>query len=66
MRGADEQRGAMFSYVSAEEGVPADHPLRAIRPFDDESLRKMTRESTRSVRSTAVRPFRRGPCSGSN
>ena len=34
----------MFSYVSAEERVPADHPLRAIRTFVDEILREMTRE----------------------
>ena len=34
----------MFSYVSAEERVPADHPLRAIRAFVDEILREMTRE----------------------
>jgi len=31
MRGADEQPGSMFSYVSLEERVPRDHPLRAIR-----------------------------------
>ena len=31
MRGADEQPGSMFSYVSLEERVPQDHPLRAIR-----------------------------------
>ena len=34
----------MFSYVSAEERVPADHPLRAIGTFVDEILREMTRE----------------------
>ena len=34
----------MFSYVSAEERVPEDHPLRAIRTFVDEILREMTRE----------------------
>jgi transposase len=34
----------MFSYVSAEERVPQDHPLRAIRTFVDEILREMTRE----------------------
>jgi len=34
----------MFSYVSAEERVPQDHPLRAIRAFVDEILREMTRE----------------------
>jgi transposase len=31
MRGDDQQTGWMFSYVSPEERVPADHPLRAIR-----------------------------------
>jgi hypothetical protein len=29
----------MFSYVSAEQRVPADHPLRAIRVLVDEVLR---------------------------
>src|ERR1700735_769948 len=31
MRGKDTQQSAMFSYVSPEERVPADHPLRPIR-----------------------------------
>src|SRR5262245_37197705 len=44
MRGDDRQPRAMFSYVSAEERVPPDHPLRAIRSFVDEILREMTRE----------------------
>src|SRR4029453_14886003 len=35
MRGADEQTGAMFSYVSLEDRVPPDHPLRAIRRITD-------------------------------
>jgi transposase len=44
MRGDDQQPRAMFSYVSAEERVPADHPLRAIRTFVDEILQEMTRQ----------------------
>src|SRR5215204_3370756 len=44
MRGDDRQPRAMFSYVSAEERVPQEHPLRAIRTFVDEILREMTRE----------------------
>jgi transposase len=44
MRGTDHKPAAMFSYVSAEERVPPDHPLRAIRTFVDEILREMTRE----------------------
>lgn len=31
MRGSDEQTGSLFSYVSYEARVPADHPLRLIR-----------------------------------
>src|SRR3954468_21286182 len=44
MRGADRQPDAMFSYVSTEQRVPADHPLRAIRALVDEVLRDMSRE----------------------
>jgi transposase len=31
----------MFSYLSAEERVPKDHPLRAIRTMVDIALRNM-------------------------
>src|SRR5881394_441885 len=31
MRGPDHQQSAMFSYLSPEQRVPADHPLRAVR-----------------------------------
>jgi len=44
MRGDDRQPDSMFSYVSAERRVPADHPLRAIRALVDEVLRDMSRE----------------------
>jgi hypothetical protein len=44
MRGDDRQPRAMFSYVSAEKRVPADHPLRAIRTFVDEILQEMNRQ----------------------
>ena len=44
MRGDDRPPDAMFSYVSAEQRVPADHPLRAIRTLVDEVLRDMSRE----------------------
>jgi len=44
MRGDDRQPDAMFSYVSAEQRVPPDHPLRAIRRLVDETLREMSRE----------------------
>ena len=34
----------MFSYVSPEQRVPPDHPLRVIRQLTDEALRDMSRE----------------------
>jgi len=44
MRGDDRDPDAMFSYVSAEQRVPKEHPLRAIRALVDEVLRDMSRE----------------------
>jgi transposase len=44
MRGDDREPDAMFSYVSAEQRVPKEHPLRAIRALVDEVLRDMSRE----------------------
>src|SRR5687768_5038129 len=42
MRGADEQPGSMFSYISLEERVPQDHPLRAIRHITDRALERLS------------------------
>jgi transposase len=44
MRGDDLPPGSMFSYVSPEQRVPRDHPLRQIRQLVDEILREMSRE----------------------
>ncbi|MGA7823336.1 MAG: IS5/IS1182 family transposase, partial [Steroidobacteraceae bacterium] len=38
MRGDDIQQSGMFSYVSLESRVPADHPLRDIKALLDEAL----------------------------
>jgi transposase len=38
MRGPDERSDGLFSYVSCEARVPADHPLRAVRAIVDEAL----------------------------
>jgi transposase len=46
MRGTDLEQSAMFSYVSPEKRVPADHPLRAIRGMTDEALRGLSRRFT--------------------
>lgn len=43
MRGRDEQQVGVFSYVSLEQRVPADHPLRGIRTVVDEVLRGLSR-----------------------
>ena len=42
MRGQDTQQAAMFSYVSLEERIPADHPLREMRKMVDEALRALS------------------------
>ena len=41
MRGDDEQADAMFSYLTLEQRIPADHPLRAIRALADRALQRM-------------------------
>jgi hypothetical protein len=38
MRGEDPKQQAMFSYVSPEERVPKDHPLRPIKVMVDNIL----------------------------
>jgi len=47
MRGEDEQQGAVFSYVSAEQRIAADHPLRGIRAMTDAALRALSGEFDR-------------------
>ena len=42
MRGSDEQPGYLFSYVSADARVPADHPLRPLRGIVDDVLRRLS------------------------
>src|SRR5262245_28871642 len=47
MRGNDTTQSAMFSYVSPEQRVPKDHPLRLIRPLCDVALKALSREFDR-------------------
>ncbi|HVH67540.1 MAG TPA: IS5 family transposase [Gemmatimonadales bacterium] len=47
MRGDDRQHGAMFSYLSPEDRVPPDHPLRAIRQLVDHALADLSPRFTR-------------------
>jgi transposase len=41
MRGDHSEPDAMFSYISAAQRVPKDHPLRAIRTMVDDVLRRL-------------------------
>jgi hypothetical protein len=43
MRGDDQQQNHIFSYLSPEERVRKDHPLRAIRKMVDEVLTQLSR-----------------------
>ena len=47
MRGEDERSDSLFSYVSCEARVPADHPLRPIRALVDEALEVLSPEFER-------------------
>ena len=38
----DQQTGHLFSYLSPEQRVPANHPLRAIRDLTDAALRTLS------------------------
>lgn len=42
MRGRDRQQSSMFSYLSPEQRVRKDHPLRAIRAMADRALTNMS------------------------
>jgi transposase len=47
MRGTDQDQSRMFTYLSPEEAVPADHPLRVIREMTDTALRELSRRFAR-------------------
>jgi len=44
MRGKEEHQGALFSYVSQEDRIPQDHPLRKVRELVNPMLAGMTRQ----------------------
>ncbi len=44
MRGSDDQPDHLFSYISPEQRIPADHPLRPIRQMTNEALRTISRD----------------------
>src|SRR5258708_19820959 len=55
MRGDDPRHDAMFSYVTPEARVRADHPLRPIRKMTDAALQRLSPRFDR-LYSTIGRP----------
>ena len=47
MRGPDEQTSHMFSYLSPEQRVRQDHPLRAIRAMTDAVFASLSKRFTK-------------------
>src|SRR5437773_11099684 len=47
MRGPDDQTSGMFSYLSPEQPVRQDHPLRAIRRLTDAVLASLSPRFTK-------------------
>ena len=46
MRGSDDRTDHLFSYLSPEQRIPTDHPLRPIRRMTDAALRDLSRDFT--------------------
>jgi transposase len=42
MRGDDQEQDGVFSYISMEQRVPKDHPLRPLRTMVDQVLKEMS------------------------
>ena len=42
MRGDERFQDGIFSYVSLEQRVPADHPLRRVRELTDRALQELS------------------------
>ena len=55
MRGEDTRQSGMFSYVTLEQRIPLDHPLRQIRVLVDRALERLDGEFAR-LYSTTGRP----------
>ena len=47
MRGDEADQGPMFSYISAAQRVPAEHPMRGIREMADVALKALSRDFDR-------------------
>ena len=54
MRGSDLNQSAMYSYLSPEERIPLDHPLRPILAMSDRAWRELSGALPRCIRVWAV------------
>jgi hypothetical protein len=63
MRGTDDKQASMFSIVSPERRIPADHPLRRIKAMADAILADLSATFDAITAASAVRRFRRSGCS---
>jgi hypothetical protein len=66
MRGNDEQQLDVFSYVSPEQRVPQDHPLRPLRVMTDAALRELQPRFNKLYAKTgrpSIRPVAEGSAS---
>ncbi len=62
MRGAKVDTGNMFLYLSPEQRVTLDHPLRAIRMIEDRSLAALNGHFDSTYPDLGRPPFRCNTC----
>ncbi|MBI2619596.1 MAG: transposase [Ignavibacteriales bacterium] len=47
MRGRDKEQEPLYSYISMEQRIPEDHPLRRIRKIVDELMKSLSPRFTK-------------------
>lgn len=52
MRGDDDQQSGMFSYITMEQRIASDHPVRVIRAMVDRALKQMDAELSKLYATT--------------
>ncbi len=62
MRGADEPQTTLFSYVSVEDRIPADHPLRTIHALVNPILTALSPKFEALYSKMGARRSRRSAC----
>ena len=64
MRGDDRKQTAMFSYVTLEQRIPAEHPARGIRALVDRALERMDADLARLYSATGRPSIAPSACCG--